>query len=144
MLSRALTVAVYFLTNWKRTGTLLILRLLRKTAFLALNSSSYRAVHRYSRNSLLSRIFTSQNYSAMSLCTRRARVVDWRVLLRRDDLLVKPWVERVARGRSEHSERRVNSLSNSFTFSRRISSKIGRSCVYLVRSPSHSKWFSCP
>lgn len=65
-------------------------------------------------------------------------------MLLSEDLLPKPACEdRVLRGRSGVYEMRVSSLSNSFTFSSRISSKIGLSWVYLVRRPSHSKWFYC-
>ena len=50
ILSLAFTVVVYFLTNWKRTGMLLILRLLLKTAFFDKNSSYYFFVHFPRRN----------------------------------------------------------------------------------------------
>lgn len=65
---------------------LLILRLLLNTAFFARKDSSSRYVQRFSRNSLLSLIFTLQNYCSMSLCTLRARAVDSKVLLRADSL----------------------------------------------------------
>lgn len=127
MLSRAFIVWVYFFTNWNSTGTLFIFKLLLNFDFLLWNYSSSLLDHLFSKNSLLSLIFTFVNSLSILLCTLCCRRVTMVLLRTACDfpssnpslvvVLAKP-----SKASSEESSLSwVSSLSKSLTFSSSIS-----------------------